>query len=475
MTSNNLFELGFGKTQHQITSRSLTIEGKIPDWLSGTLIRNGPGTFSIGGDQYRHWFDGLAMLHKFSINNGHISYSNKFLDTQSYREAQKEGKIVFSEFATDPSWSLLDRVKHVIKPKITDSAKVNVTKIGENYMALAETPIQILFNPETLETMGRFSYEDRLVGQMTTVHPQFEQKHNTTYNMVTHFDSISRYRFYELRNGGNPKRIADIPVRDPAYMHSFGMTPNYFILTEFPLVVHPISLLLWLNPYIENYRWKPNKGTRITLIDRHTGEIKKRLSTDAFFAFHHINAFETNNNIIFDIAAYTDASILKAYYLDNLKAENNQIPFGKLRRYFVPLNGNKIHHETLSDVCMELPNFDAGRYNMSGDYRYIYASSINAQAPAGFYNQIAKVDIHGKAGATWYQEGFYPGEAVFVGRPDRQKEDDGVILSVVLDEKSGSTFLLVLDASSLIEIARAVVPNNILFGYHGAFFSETRD
>ena len=48
--------------------------------------------------------------------------------------------------------------------------------------------------------------------------------------------------------------------------------------------------------------------------------------------------------------------------------------------------------------------------------------------------------------------------------------DDGVVLSVVLDAAQGRSFLLVLDAASLGEIARAYVPHPILFGYHGEYF-----
>ena len=44
-----------------------------------------------------------------------------------------------------------------------------------------------------------------------------------------------------------------------------------------------------------------------------------------------------------------------------------------------------------------------------------------------------------------------------------------MLLSVVLDGRTGNSFLLVLDASSLEEIARAEVPHQIPFGFHGQF------
>jgi carotenoid cleavage dioxygenase-like enzyme len=40
---------------------------------------------------------------------------------------------------------------------------------------------------------------------------------------------------------------------------------------------------------------------------------------------------------------------------------------------------------------------------------------------------------------------------------------------VVLDARRGNSFLLVLDARSLEERARAEVPHHIPFGFHGAF------
>ncbi len=46
-----------------------------------------------------------------------------------------------------------------------------------------------------------------------------------------------------------------------------------------------------------------------------------------------------------------------------------------------------------------------------------------------------------------------------------------MLLSVVLDIKKDVSFLLVLDASSFAERARAQVPHHIPFGFHGAHFA----
>lgn len=49
-----------------------------------------------------------------------------------------------------------------------------------------------------------------------------------------------------------------------------------------------------------------------------------------------------------------------------------------------------------------------------------------------------------------------------------QDEDDGVVLSIVAAAEGGS-FLLVLDAKSFEEVARAQLPHGIPHGFHGCF------
>ncbi len=46
------------------------------------------------------------------------------------------------------------------------------------------------------------------------------------------------------------------------------------------------------------------------------------------------------------------------------------------------------------------------------------------------------------------------------------------ILSVVLDAGKGTSFLLVLDARTFTEMARAELPHPVLLGYHGQFYED---
>jgi torulene dioxygenase len=69
----------------------------------------------------------------------------------------------------------------------------------------------------------------------------------------------------------------------------------------------------------------------------------------------------------------------------------------------------------------------------------------------------------------WKEDDCKPSEPIFIADPHGQEEDDGVLLSVVLDEVKGASFLAVIDAKNMKEIARAEVNSVVPFGFHGAF------
>jgi beta,beta-carotene 9',10'-dioxygenase len=56
----------------------------------------------VGTRTFNHWFDGLAMLHRFAFMDGGVTYANRFLKSKAFCAAKATGKISFGEFATDP-------------------------------------------------------------------------------------------------------------------------------------------------------------------------------------------------------------------------------------------------------------------------------------------------------------------------------------------------------------------------------------
>ncbi len=472
MTIPDYAVAGLGESPETVIP-DLPVDGHLPDWLQGTLLRNGPGTFRVGTERYRHWFDGLAMLHRFSIDRGRVSYASRFLQGRARSEAERTGRIAYSEFATDPCRSLFARMASVFHPEVTDSAKVNIARIADRYLALAETPVQVEFDPETLETVGVTGWDDSTFGRMTTVHPHLDEDRGEGFNLVTRYGAVSRYvlrRFSTRDPSLATSTLASHRATQPAYLHSFGMSARYLVIAEFPFVVNPMSLLLWLRPYIENFRWKPSRGTRFHVIDRATGQPVGTYEADPVFSFHHVNSFEDGDDLVVDLVGYDDASIIDSFYLNRIEDPSNELPIGTLRRFRLPVTGARrpVTSECLSSTCIELPSFDSPRMGTRSGYRFVFGVGLHDRR--GFYDQLVKIDVSDGSARTWHEPGHYPGEGVFVGRPGRTTEDDGVVLSVVLEAARGTSYLLVLDAATFTEVARAGLPHPVLFGYHGQFY-----
>jgi carotenoid cleavage dioxygenase-like enzyme len=455
---------GFETLEQELASTALPVRGELPGWLSGSLLRTGPARFEVGSQRMRHWFDGLAMLHRFTIEDGTVVYGNRYLGSRAYRAASEGGRIAYGEFATDPCRSLFKRVQSVFSSTgQTDNANVNLVKLGERFIAMTESPLPVEFDQHTLRAADVQPY--RAPGHLSTAHPHADRDSGAMINYAAKLGPRSSYRFFSLDPGASePSVLASLPVREPAYMHSFGLTERWLVLAEFPLVVNPLALALSGRPYIENYRWKPQLGTRFTLVDRRSGAAAGGFATEACFSFHHVNAYDDDGEVVVDLCAYDDPRVIEDLYLERLRAGKPSAT-ASLMRFRLDLARGSVRGERLCDGDLELPRINYARCNGRA-YRHVWGV---AQGPSGWLERVVKVDTHDGTRREWSEPDCYAGEPVFVARPDGSEEDDGVLLSVVLDAAGGRSFLLVLDAADLQELARAEVPHHIPFGFHGQF------
>jgi carotenoid cleavage dioxygenase-like enzyme len=407
------------------------------------------------------------MLHAFTIGDGGVGYANRFLESRDYRHFREHGDRALRGFATDPCRSLFQRVASIFSPDLTDNCNVNVVRLGERWVALTETPIAIEFDPETLGTIGPVKWSDSPGHASAHPHYDFERREAVSY--VVRFGPRTTYRVYAVPDGSTERRtVASAPVSRPAYMHSFALTDRYAVLCEQPLVVNPLRLGFGNKPFIENYEWQPERGTRFLVFDRESAELAATVHTDAFFTFHHVNAYEDGGEIVVDLCAYDDPSIIDALYLDRMATAPVARP--TLRRFRLPLTGGSVGGEVLSDTPLELPRI-AYRTRNGRPYRYVYGNSLEGD---GFLDSIAKIDVSDGTSLRWHEPGCFPGEPVFVAEPGGELEDAGVLLSVVLDTRARRSFLLVLDARDLRELARAEAPHRVPLGFHGDFAREVQ-
>ncbi|XP_066205445.1 beta,beta-carotene 15,15'-dioxygenase [Saccopteryx leptura] len=516
----------FGRNKkEQLEPVRAKVTGKIPTWLQGILLRNGPGMHTVGETRYNHWFDGLALLHSFTIRDGEVYYRSKYLRSDAYNANIEANRIVVSEFGTmvypDPCKNIFSKafsyLSHII-PDFTDNCLINIMKCGKDLYATTETNYIRKIDLQTLETLEKVDYRKYVAINLATSHPHYDSAGNIL-NMGTSIVDKGKTKYVIFKipaavpedrtKGKSPLKhtealcsITSRSLLSPSYYHSFGITENYIVFLEQPFKMDIVKMA---TAYFRGVSWasclafhKEDK-TYIHIIDQRTGKsVSTKFYTDPMVVFHHVNAYEEDGCLLFDVIAYEDSSLYQLFYLANLNQDfdqncrNTSIP--ALKRFAVPLCTDT-NAEVGSDLIklasttaralkekddqvycqpellsegLEMPQIN---YAHNGKrYRYVFAAQVQwSPIPT----KILKYDILTKSSVTWGEEHCWPAEPLFVPTPGAKDEDDGIILSaIVSSDPQKPPFLLILDAKSFTELARASVDVDMHLDLHGLFIPD---
>mmetsp|Transcript_110494 Transcript_110494/g.165366 ORF Transcript_110494/g.165366 Transcript_110494/m.165366 type:complete len:548 (+) Transcript_110494:108-1751(+) len=499
--SSKMSQLLFTSLEKETSHSDLPVSGTIPSWLKGTLVRNGPSLFEIGDESFQHWFDGQAMLHGFTFDgSGKFAYENKLLDTAGLRAHRKAGKIAAKEFVSGPSLNFFQRVAGIFSPDTIpyENANVNVARAGGKYFAMTEVPRWIEFELPGVQAKGAIAFNDALEqGHMCSAHP-ITTSDGTHISYVTCFGKEHHYLIYKIKpqapghtEGGLERElIGKVPTPYASYMHSFGLSDDYVVLVEFPwhfnlfnmLQNSAMRVLTGQDKGLDHlFEWRPERGTTFTVVRRADGAVKGRYKAPAVFAYHHANAFVDPQDpsqlhvdmMCYERVFYEDMSLksLRSNVLD----PNNAHP-GQLKRFTVQLeageeargSGEAVKSRVLLDGECEFPRIN-DRFQ-GKKYRYVWGTGLPGKEASKAIPKLVRLDAETGETKTWQAAGCYPGEGVFVPSPGEGAEDDGVLMSVVLDCKTERSFLVILDASTMEEVARIDLPHHIPLGLHGFFF-----
>lgn len=395
---------------------------------------------------------------------------------------------------------------------------ISIYPFNDEYFAFTESPVIHKFDPETLDTLERINLQEKFGIVNHTSHPHV-MPDGTVYNLgLSVTKSGPAYNIICFPYGenmfDNARIVAEIPTRwklHPSYMHTFGVTENFFIIVEQPLTVSVPAVMksqLTNEPMISCLKWFPDKLTYIYLIDRDSGELKYTFHAEAFFYLHIINQYEKDGNVVLDISCYRDPEMLNCMYVDSMKNMQNNPDYAKMfrgrpLRFVLPLlqptksksiNSLKSFFskslddssadtellaknlvnlkdseaeafsmpdgsifckpERLCDLGCETPRINYDK-NLGLDYQFFYAisSDVDADNPG----TLIKVDVNSKTKLTWCENNCYPSEPIFIPSPDSQCEDDGVILASMIwgQGEENRVGLLVLDAKTMKELGRS--------------------
>ena len=480
-----------------------------------------------------HWFDGFSQMHCFQIicsptstSPTRVLYNSRTTVDKVIEYIRKTGS--FDDFTfgqkRDPCESYFKKVASMFvpsrKPQLTDrNVGVTVSVNSPGYQAAAmpsaeegkhhASGIQTLWaktdaafvkqiDPETLEPMGlakQTTLHPDLVGSFSAAHSRADPLTGDIFNYNLQVGRKSTYRVFRVSASTEKTEIlATITDAPGAYIHSLFLTKNHVVLCVWGSHYAYSGLkVLWEKNILEGIAaLDPSKLARWYVIDQGGKGVVATYESEPFFCFHSINAWEEpspsnseETDIVAELCAYESNDVLKRFYYDNLKSTSPAAraymgPEGdptraSITRWRLPAFNNHATSGTTLRAHLdwaaprsssgELPTLNPNYITRS--HRYVYC--VTDRGKSTFFDGLVKFDTQKGEPLYWQVHGQSPGEAIFVPNPDGTEEDDGVLLTVVLDGFKGKSYLLCLDARSMTETGRASMESVVGYGFHGTY------
>jgi carotenoid cleavage dioxygenase-like enzyme len=475
-------QLGFQTQREEVEPTELSVEGSLPGWLTGRLLRNGPGQFEAGDTDLRHWFDPYAMLRGFRIDGqaNAVTYTNRFVRSDDFEYAREEGGVRRMLPGTPPDQPVWTRVRDALSGNFQDNPSIGVVDLAGTLHAVTESPVGIGFEESSLETTDRRDLTTGLDADFTLGHPHYDPERDVLVNFGVEYDRETTYTLFERdTRTAETTEIGRVTFEDAPYAHSFAMTEEFVVLAAIPFGLDTTSLLrgaftdgTFVSAVTEFETAGMTRDARFIVMDRESGEIVREVPADPFFVYHHANAYRDGETLVIDLIAYEDERAMTNLTIQNLADSDPDVPTGDLVRYTVPLNSGRATRETLYEGQVEFPTLNYPNY-LGRKHRYVYlaANDDGSSLPT----RLVKYDTEERTATEWEPAGTtFPGEPLFEAAPGAEAEDAGAIVTTVLDAEEEVTRLVVLDARTMEEVARADCPHWVPYGFHGQFYRDTK-
>ncbi|RFU29828.1 hypothetical protein B7463_g6495, partial [Scytalidium lignicola] len=445
------------------------------------------------------------------------------------RETGKLDMISFGQ-KRDPCASFFEKLKCVFEPHRLNPDFVNVgVTISANPAGLqaargnnaketngqsrkvlvlkTDADLMKKIDIETLEPIGvteqRKLHPD-LKGPLSCAHAQYDPENGDLYNYNLDFGRTCTYRIFRSSlETGKTEVLATISdsTLPPAYIHSFFLTEDFAILAIWGSHFAGYGAkILWERNVMDAIKpFDSNQSVKWLVVDRRHGRgLVSTFESLAMFSFHTVNAWQEKQlengdsmDIYCDIIQYPNTDMLHRLYYDNLVSTGpgvskyaggadkgkttpslvryrlGNVPRGNSGGLKKPASTQKaeVIFQVAGPLVGELPSINPSYSTKKS--RFVY--SLVDRGYSSFVDGISKYDTETKVVTYWMHPRHTPGEAIFIPDYQREGEDAGYLLSVILDGDKGTSYLLCLDAKTMTEIGRAECDVAVGMGFHGNF------
>jgi len=431
--------------------------GALPASLQGVHLRNGPGRSRRGGVVYGHPFDGDGFLQRFSFDGDVARYSARFVRTREFMAEEAAGRMLHRGFGTNLPGGLW---ANALRMRFKNAANTSIVQHAGVTLALWEGGIPHRFDPSTLETLGRYTFDGALLARGPidrimaperpfSAHPCVDEETGELWNFGTAYGLRHKLLVYRVDATGTLHTRA-IPMDRLPFVHDMALTRRFavFVLpaTRFDV---PATLLGQKTP-VASLQMDDAPGEAL-LVPRDGGPVI-RVPVPPGFVFHWADAREEGERVVMEGVKYDSFPALDA--LDGI-FDRPAAPelLAKPVRLTLDLATCTAQEDTLSSHSMELPTAVG-----EGRARVLVGVGAPPERPHPFLSCIVRLDAEG--GVT--SRDFYPhlpGEPVAAG--------DHLLVPVYRHD--APAWLQILSATDLSTVACLELPHPVPSPLHGTW------
>jgi carotenoid cleavage dioxygenase len=399
------------------------------------------------------------MVHAFRVRKGKVSYRNRCVRTQQWTLEHTAGRALFGTSGI-PS----DSDSSVAGMRTDGVANTNLIWHANKLLALEEGHAPIELDPVSLETIGRWSFNNKLPRNMTA-HPKIVPASREMI-FFANFPTgrvTADIEFYFANASGGLIRSQVIHGPFPALVHDFAVSKDFVILAMCPVTVS-IKRAMAGAPLIA---WEPEHGTHVGIMPRNDDvEDIRWFEGDACMVWHLMNAFNDGDRIVADVCRQEVPVFPLA---DGSLTDPRRATQYLTRWEFDWAKPGRFSVERLSVERCEYPRIDERRTGLR--YRHGYVACIGGPGIDDiFHRGIGHFD-HLTRQMLVYSAGprFAMAEPVFVPRHGGAGEAEGYLLTNIFDEDRNASHLAIFDADQIESgpIARAHLDHRVPVGFHG--------
>lgn len=444
------------------TDPQLTVIGEIPSDICGAYVQNNPNPHFKPQGLY-HWFDGDGMIHGVQIREGQATYQNRYIQTNGLLAEKQANKIlwkgILEPFPTTGSQS-------------PDKDTANTDLIFHNGKLLATwwlsgQPYGI--DPITFQTLGPENFSNTLQLSVAA-HPKVDPR---TGELI--FFSYNPYEKPYLQSGiispqGKCSHTATLDCDLPSLFHDIAITENYTIFLDLPMNWDPQKL----TEGKRRVRFHPNKPARFGIMPRYdNGSNCKWFSLPACYIYHTINAHEEKdehgNTVVVMYCCRIENPLPTTDHTNELTIP--RLFFLRLHPFLYEFRFNlgtgEAKQKQVDDYPTEFPRINDNYLGVKNQWSY---HPRIAKEPSLLFDGFIKYQTKtGKSQHVVYGQSRIGGETVFVPRENAKQEDDGYLMSFVIDRAKSRSELVIYHAQTLDRLAQVLIPRRIPFGFHASW------